>query len=46
MPNFVTISSGVWILLGVKIRRLPLTWPVAVSPLTQCWRYRAAYGAQ
>jgi len=42
--NFVAIGSWVSILWGVKIRHLPLTWPVAVNTL-QCWRYRAACDA-
>ena len=31
MRNFVAVGSWVSILWGVKIRHLPLTWPVAVN---------------
>jgi len=36
------IGQGVWILWGVENCHLPLTKPVAIKPLRQGWRYRAA----
>ena len=46
MRNFVAVGSWVSILWGVKIRHLPLTWPVAVNTVLalprSLWYY---YGA-